>query len=224
MKQILCTIALLAACLQAAAFGPDNPVSIYVNAGMGTRLGKAGGSTELDRQHAQKLGQGFSAQLEMVLSSPSIFTGGLIVNDYHANATDRVVVTYSDGSQKTGDMTDVMDIWLFAPATYIRTALLEGRLGTSLGVGLGVMGLRNKGVLVDYSVLKSGWCMGGVTSAHVEYRLNQKLSFGITTNLVVGELTSYKTKELSSGNVQKTSNASEAISHVDAMLSVAFTF
>ena len=224
MKHIISVLALLAVCLQAVAAGPESTASIYVKAGMGTRLGKAGGSTELDRQHSQKLSQGFSAQIELVLNRPSIITGGIIVNDYHATATDRVKVTYTDGSQETGDMTDVLDIWTFAPATYIRGTTLEGRLGYSCGVGAGIMGLRDKGAIIDYSVLKSGWCIGGVTSASLEYYLSPSLSIGFTTNLLVGNLTSYKTKELSSGNIQNTSNVSETISHVDALLSIGFAF
>ena len=224
MKHIISTLALIAVCLQAMAQSPESTASIYVKAGIGTRLGKAGGSTELDRQHAQKLGTGISAQLELVLNSPSLFTAGLIMNDFHATATDGVVATYSDGSQKTGDMTDVADTWLIAPATYLRGTMISDRLHYFLGVGMGIMGLRDKGVLIDYSVIKSGWCLGGVTEGGLNYMLSPTLSIGFATNLMVGDLTSYKTKELSTGNVQKTSNVHESISHIDALVSIGYAF
>jgi hypothetical protein len=224
MKHIISTLVLLAVCLQAAAYGPESTASIYVKAGMGTRLGKAAGSTELDRQHAQKLSKGFSAQFELVLNRPSIITAGFIVNDLHSSATDRVVVTYTDGSKETGDMTDVADIWSFAPATYLRGNILDGRLGYSWAVGMGIMGLRDKGILLDYSVLKTGWCMGGMTEVGFEYNLTPTFSIGFNTNMLVGDLTSYNTKDLSTGNVQKTSNVHEAISHIDVLLSVSFAF
>jgi len=121
-------------------------------------------------------------------------------------------------------MTDVADIWSFTPATYIRGTILDGRLGYSLAVGAGIMGLRDKGVILDYSVLKTGWCMGGVTEVCFEYYLTPTLAIGFNTELLVGNLTSYKTKELSTGNVQTTSKISEPISHVDALLSIAFAF
>ncbi len=224
MKRILSILALLAVCMQAVAYGPESTASVYLKAGMGTRLGKPGGSTELDRQHSQKLASGFSTQLELVLNRPSILTVGTILNDFHSSATDRVVVTYTDGSQKTGDMIDVMDIWLFAAATYLRGAALDGRLVYSLAVGTGPMGLRDKGTLIDSAVLKTGWGFGGVTGANLEYYLTPALSIGLTTNLAVGNLTSYKTRNLSTGSVQTTSNISEPISHVDAMLSIGFSF
>lgn len=224
MKRILNVLVLLAVCLQAMAQSPESAASFYVKAGMATRLGKAGGSTELERQHAQKLSKGFSAQVEMVLNSPSLFTAGLIVNDFHASATDRVLITYTDGSQATGDMIDIADIWSFVPATYLHGTTLGSRLRFSLAVGMGVMGLRDKGSLLNYSVVKSGWSMGGVTEVNLDYSLSPKLSIGFSTELLVGNLTSYKTKELSTGNVQKTSNISESISHIDALLSIAFAF
>lgn len=225
MKHVFSTLALLAVCLQAAAYGPESIATIYVKAGMGSRLGKPGGATELDRQHAQKLATGLSTQLELVLNnSSSIITTGLIANNYHTTATDRVVVTYSNGSQQTGDMTDLLNIWLFAPATYIRGCSSNGRFGYSLGVGLGVIGIRDKGSLIDYSVMKSGWCLGGVTGVCLEYCPTPKLSIGLSTNLVVGNLTSYKTKEYSTGNIQKTSNVSESLSHIDTMLSIGFSY
>lgn len=224
MKHIISTLALLAVCLYASAQSQESRASIYVKAGLGTRLGQASGNTELDRQHAQKLSKGYSAQFELVLNRPSIITAGFIVNDFHSSATDRVVVTYTDGSKETGDMTDVADIWSFTPATYIRGTILDGRLGYSLAVGAGIMGLRDKGVILDYSVLKTGWCMGGVTEVCFEYYLTPTLAIGFNTELLVGNLTSYKTKELSTGNVKTTSNISEPISHVDALLSIAFAF
>lgn len=225
MKRIINTLAMLLICLQAMAQDPESTASIYLKVGYGSRLGKAGGDTELDRQHAQKLSQGFSVQLEMVLNRPSsIITAGLIANDFHATATDHVVVTYTDGSKETGDMIDIADIWLFAPATYIRGTALGSRLGYSLGVGMGPMGIRDKGSIVNYSVIKSGWCLGGVTTAGLEYILSPKLSIGISTNLTVGDLTTFKTKELSTGNVQKTSNVHETLSHIDVLASVAYAF
>lgn len=224
MKRLINTLALIVVCLQAAAQSQESIASIYVKAGVGTRLGKAGGDTELDRQHAQKLSKGYSAQFELVLNRPSLFTVGFIVNDFHSSATDRVVVTYTDGSKETGDMTDVADIWSFTPATYLRGTLLDGRLGYTWAVGAGVMGLRDKGVILDYSVIKTGWCMGGITEVCFEYYLTPTLAIGFNTNLLVGNLNSYKTKELSTGNVQTTSNISETISHVDALLSVSFAF
>lgn len=224
MRHIISTLALLAVCLQAAAYGPESTASIYLKTGIGSRLGKAGGSTELDRKHNQKLSQGFSAQLELVLNSASIITAGTIVSDFHATATDRVVVTYSDGSKETGDMIDVVDIWLFAPATYIRGSIIDGRLSCYLGTGLGVMGIRDKGTLIDESVIKSGWCMGGVTTTGLEYSLSPTFAIGISANLAVGNLTSYKNRYLSTGNVETVSNVSEPISHIDTMISFSYSF
>ena len=224
MKRIINILALLVICLQAVAQNQEGLASIYVKAGIASRLGKAGGDTELDRQHAQKLSKGYSIQLEMILNNPSLFTYGLIVNDFHATATDRVVVTYSDGSKETGDMIDIADIWLFAPATYLHGTLLDNRLHYYWGVGMGPMGIRDKGTILNYSVIKSGWCIGGVTEVGFEYQLAPKLSVGFSTDLMVGDLTSFKTKELSTGNVQKTTNVHEVLSHVDALLSLSYAF
>lgn len=224
MKRIINTLALLVICLQAVAQNQEGTASIYVKAGFGSRLGKAGGDTELDRQHAQKLSKGYTVQLEMVLNRPSIITAGIIVNDFHSSATDRVVVTYTDGSKETGDMIDIADIWLFAPATYIHGTSLSDRLGYSLGVGMGPMGIRDKGSILNYSVIKSGWCIGGVVASGLYYNLSPKISAGISTNLMVGDLTSFKTKELSTGNVQKTTNVHEVLSHVDVLASISYAF
>ena len=224
MKQILSTLALIAVCLQAMAQNPESTASIYVKAGIGSRLGKAGGDTELDRQHSQKLSKGYSLQLELVLNSPSLITTGVIVNDFHSSATDKVVVTYTNGSKESGDMVDVADIWLFAPATYIKGSTLGDKLSFFWGVGVGPMGLRDKGSILDYAVIKSGWCLGGVTEVGLNYALSPAFSIGFSTNLAVGNLTSYKTKELSTGNVQKTTNVSETISHIDLLLSVSYAF
>ena len=121
-------------------------------------------------------------------------------------------------------MIDIADIWTFAPATYLRGTTLGNRLGLFLGVGMGVMGLRDKGTLIDYSVVKSGWSMAGVTEVGMDYKLTPALSLGLASNLIVGNLTSYKTKELSTGNIQKTSNVSESISHIDLLLSLSYAF
>lgn len=224
MKRIVNTLALLVICLQAVAQNTESTASIYLKAGMGTRLGKAGGDTELDRQHSQKMSKGYSLQLELILNNPSIITYGFMVNDFHSTAKDRVVATYSDGSQATGDMIDIVDIWLFAPSVYIRGITLGDRLRYSLGVGTGPMGLRNKGSLLDDSVIKSGWCLGGVTGVGLDYILSPAFSIGLSTNLIVGDLTSYKTKVISTGNVQKTTNVHEAISHIDAMVAISYAF
>ncbi len=224
MKRIINILVLLAVCMQAMAQTPDSRASIYVKLGTASRMGKATGNSEVERQHAQKLSKGLSAQFELVLNSPSIITAGFIVNDFHATAKDRVVVTYSNGSQATGDMIDIADIWTFAPATYLRGTTLGNRLGLFLGVGMGVMGLRDKGTLIDYSVIKSGWSMAGVTEVGMDYKLTPALSLGLASNLIVGNLTSYKTKELSTGNIQKTSNVSESISHIDLLLSLSYAF
>lgn len=224
MKHILSTVLLLALCLPAVANEPEPAASIYVKVGSGTRLGKPGGDTELDRKHSEKLSKGFSSQVELVFNSPSIFNAGLIFNNLHSTAVDRVLVTYTDGSQATGDMTDIVDIWSLAPATYLGGKMAGNRLGYSMGVGVGIMGIRDKGSILDYAVVKSGFCMGSVVEVNLEYFVTSKLSIGFTSALLVGQLTSYKTKEVSTGNIQNTTNASEPISHIDAMLSVAFAF
>lgn len=197
---------------------------LAVNGGLGYRLGKISSDVPSEfKQYVKDLKSGYSYGVDMSYYFNEKFGAGFKYSVFSSNnEMDDIYVKYSNGTIKSGKMSDDISLSFIGPCFMTRYYRNDSQNYLLMNIGLGYLGYTNKAVLItDYTI--KGNTVGLCAELGYDLALSENIAIGFLFSYVAGVMTEYELSDgITSNNIELDKENYESLNHLNLSVGLRF--